>query len=292
MLFKYTVEPQDNYTKIEKFLASKISSLSQIHIARLIKEGACKIDGEIALLKRRIKTGDEITFHVENIMPNSMTPEDIPLEIVYEDDTILVVVKPSGMLVHPTVGVKTGTLLNAFAYHVNKTRDETNFIRPGLVHRLDRNTSGLMVITKTEEALSFLMSHFRRKLVRKLYLAIVEGNIPQDEMTIIAPIGRDETQKPKWNVRENGKESETRLRVLERKENLTLVELQPITGRTNQLRIHCTHIGHSIVGDDLHGGQAYSRLCLHAALLEFYHPVTDERISFSSLMPDEIANLL
>ena len=292
MLFKYKVEPQDDSTKIEKFLASKISSLSQIHIARLIKEGACEIDGETALFKQRIKQGNEICFQVEEIIPNSMTPENIPLEIVYEDETILIVVKPSGMLVHPTVSVKTGTLLNALAYYVNRIRDETNFIRPGLVHRLDRNTSGLMVITKTSEALSFLMSHFRRKLVRKIYLAIVEGNVAQDEMTIVAPIGRDETQKPKWNVRENGKESETRLRVLERKENITLVELQPITGRTNQLRIHCSHICHPIVGDDLHGGKIHSRLCLHAALLEFYHPVTNERISFSSLLPDEIADLL
>lgn len=191
------------------------------------------------------------------------------------------------MLVHPTLGVKSGTLLNALTYHLNKNQDE-NFIRPGLVHRLDRATSGLMVIAKTQLALSRLSNHFRRKLVKKIYLAVVDGVIVKNKLKISVPIGRDETTQPRWRVIENGKEAETHLRVLERKEDLTLVELTPITGRTNQLRIHCAYIGHPIVGDDWYGGSMFKRLCLHAARLSFFHPVSNEENDFESHLPCEI----
>lgn len=285
--YKFLVSPEDDGIRVENFLASQIIALSRMHIANLINKGACLVNKEMASLKQQIKVGDEIILHIEEIPSNSMTPENIPLEIVYEDETILIVVKPAGMLVHPTLSVKSGTLLNALSYHLNKER-ESDFIRPGLVHRLDRATSGLMVITKTQEALSLLSTHFQRKLVKKIYLAIIGGVVVKDKMTIIAPIGRDESKHPHWRVLDSGKEAETRLIVLGRKENSTLVELEPVTGRTNQLRIHCAHIGHAIVGDDLHGNIPFKRLCLHAAKLSFFHPVSNEKVEFVSPLPKEI----
>lgn len=285
--YKFLVSPEHEGIRVEKFLASQINTLSRMHIANLIEKGACLLNKEKAFPKQQVKACDEVILHIDVIPVNSMTPENIPLEIVYEDEAILIVVKPAGLLVHPTLSVKSGTLLNALSYHLNKNGD-SNFIRPGLVHRLDRATSGLMVITKTQKALSLLSKHFQRKLVKKTYLAIVGGIVAQDAVTITAPIGRDEAKHPQWNVSESGKDAETRLRVLGRKENSTLVELEPVTGRTNQLRIHCAHVGHAIIGDELYSNIAFKRLCLHAAKLSFFHPMSNERMEFVSHLPEEI----
>lgn len=290
-IYKFMADKEHEGMRVEKFLASQINTLSRMKIFNLIKKGSCSINQKTATLKQIINQGDEIVFSIEQITPDSTLPENIPLEIVYEDDAIMVVVKPAGMLVHPTLGVKSGTLLNALSYHLNKTQG-TNFIRPGLVHRLDRATSGLMVIAKTQEALSRLSNHFSRKLVKKIYLAIVDGNFVEDEMKISAPIGRDEASQPRWRVIENGKAAETHLRVLERKEKITIVELTPITGRTNQLRIHCAHIGHPIAGDDWYGGSSFKRLCLHAAKLTFFHPIGNKQVEFVSPLPRDIEDFL
>lgn len=232
-----------------------------------------------------------------------MTPERAPLEVVHEDEHIVVVVKPSGQLVHPTRGVKRGTLANALAYHLNRTHiseggvmiddsyaliNHHSFVRPGLVHRLDRDTSGLLVVAKTQGALSRLSQHFQRRLVSKRYAAVVAGLVEQDELTIDAPIGRDEDARPRWRVLESGKEAETRLRVIERGAGRTLVELEPVTGRTNQLRIHCAHAGHAVVGDALYSGEPHARLCLHASRLAFRHPSTNEWAEFRSDAPAEV----
>jgi 23S rRNA pseudouridine1911/1915/1917 synthase len=215
-----------------------------------------------------------------------MTPERAPLEIVHEDEQIVVVVKPSGQLVHPTRGVKSGTLANALVYHLNQ--NPQTLIRPGLVHRLDRDTSGLLVVAKTQAALSRLSQHFQRRLVEKRYAAVVAGRVEQEEFTINAPIGRDEDARPQWRVEESGKYAETRLRVIERRGARTLVELEPVTGRTNQLRIHCTHAGHAIVGDRFYSGEPHARLCLHASRLAFRHPSTNEWMEFRSHVPEDV----
>jgi 23S rRNA pseudouridine1911/1915/1917 synthase len=288
---KFQANTEHEKMKIENFLALHLTSLSRTHIANLIEKGACSLNSETATRRQRIKEGDEILINIETIPLNSATPENIPLEIIYEDDSLLVVVKPSGMLVHPTLSVKSGTLLNALYYHLNKMPNAT-FIRPALVHRLDRETSGLVVIAKTRKALSHFGNHFQRKLVKKKYLALVDGIIAEDEMTIIARIGRDENQQPKWRVLENGKQSETHLRVLERYESSSFVELEPITGRTNQLRIHCAYVGHSIIGDKLHGKIEFERLCLHAAKISFYHPATNEWLEFESPLPKEFKSAM
>jgi 23S rRNA pseudouridine1911/1915/1917 synthase len=261
-----------------------------------------------------------------------MTPEPLELETKYEDDDLLVVVKPAGMLVHPTRGVKSGTLANALAYHLNRSlieekdarRDELQngqpvefeapvpdvespyrnlkskvakmgeVVRPGIVHRLDRATSGLMVVAKNQRALSILSRHFHHRLVEKRYLAVVSGHVSKDELHITAPIGRDPAgAQPHWRVLGNGKPAETRLRVVRRGSERTLVELEPVTGRTNQLRIHCAHVGHAIIGDEWYGAASEGvRLCLHAARLAFHHPSGGRWMEFESPLPFEIEKMM
>ncbi|HXU08178.1 MAG TPA: RluA family pseudouridine synthase, partial [Blastocatellia bacterium] len=302
-------------------------------IANLIEAGACLVNGDAGRAGYRLAAGDLVEAAFEDGAPTSMSPENIPLEIVFEDDQIVVVVKPAGMLVHPTKSVKSGTLANALAYHLNRSRiedresriedrgsriedresriektqlaagdprssilDSQSVIRPGLVHRLDRATSGLMVIAKTPRALAILSKHFRKRLVEKRYVTLVHGEVETNAGSISAPIGRDPDERPQWRVMEEGKQAETKFTVLERLLGATLLELEPVTGRTNQLRIHCAHIGHPIVGDEVHCGlriedcglaQSAKRLCLHAAKLAFHHPSSGEWLEIDSLMPDD-----
>lgn len=283
-----------------------------MHIASLLARGECEVNGAEARAGLRLRAGDAVELGGADEVLNSMTPERAPLEVLHEDEHVVVVVKPSGQLVHPTRGVKRGTLANALAYHLNRFRiegesptlregvtlssddalphgrDSASFVRPGLVHRLDRDTSGLLVVAKTQAALSRLSQHFQRRLVEKRYAAVVAGRVEQDELTVEAPVGRDEDARPQWRVMESGKHAETRLRVLDRTARRTLVELEPVTGRTNQLRIHCAHIGHAIVGDTIYSGEPHARLCLHASRLAFRHPSTNEWVEFHSPAPAEI----
>jgi 23S rRNA pseudouridine1911/1915/1917 synthase len=257
----------------------------------------------------RVFAGDLVEVGDLNTGPSAMTPEPIALNVIYEDDHIIVVVKPAGMLVHPTLGVKSGTLSNALAFHLNKEfycglvreHDATPeaaaraMVRPGIVHRLDRATSGLLAIAKTQHALSVLSRHFRKGLVKKRYLAVVRGAFEDLEGSIVAPIDRDPDRKPHWWVTDTGKPAETKWRVLGRAQNLTLVELEPVTGRTNQLRIHLAYIGRPIVGDPLYGlsggfeheeGCDSEALLLHAWRLAFHHPETGEWRQFITEPPN------
>lgn len=289
--------------RLDDFLAERVETLSRMHIASLLARGECSVNGAEARAGSRLCAGDAVEVSGDDEVLNSMTPERAPLEVVHEDEQIIVVVKPSGQLVHPTRGVKRGTLANALAYHLNRARlsecgvtteegyavnSRHSFVRPGLVHRLDRDTSGLLVVAKTQAALSRLSQHFQRRLVSKRYAAVLAGRVEQDELTIDAPIGRDEDARPRWRVTESGKHAETRLRVMERGARRTLVELEPVTGRTNQLRIHCAHAGHAVVGDALYSGEPHARLCLHASRLAFRHPSTNDWTEFCADVPAEI----
>jgi 23S rRNA pseudouridine1911/1915/1917 synthase len=303
--------------RLDEFLASQLGWLSRMRIANLLAQGACAVNDHVAQAGYHVRRGDLVSITLDEGAPTAMLPENVPLEIIYEDDHLLVVVKPAGMLVHPTRGVKQGTLANALAYHLNRLRIEDasessaqahlkftvsnlesevsnppSIVRPGIAHRLDRATSGLMVIAKHQRALSILSRHFHHRLVRKRYLALAHGRVVEDQCLISAPIGRDPEGKPKWRVMESGKQAETRLRVLERRDSLTLVELEPVTGRTNQLRIHCAHLGHPIIGDELYTVDAAARLCLHAARLAFNHPANGEWMEFNSPLPAELAQVL
>ena len=304
-----------------------------MRIAVLLEEGACLVNQSAGVAGYHLSAGDVVEMAFDRAIPTAMSPERIPLEVVHEDSHLLVVVKPAGILVHPTRGVKSGTLLNALAYHLNRFNLEdgalgldsnTEFsdlpiaqpvIRPGLVHRLDRATSGLMVIAKTQRALTILSRHFHRRLVEKRYLALLQGNVAEDSFEVVAPIGRDADRRPRWGVMENGRHAHTRIKVLQRSDEVTLVELEPVTGRTNQLRIHCASAGHPVLGDDLYGGRGVSggqvtalpegsnpapepeesgsRLCLHAWHLSFHHPLGGTWMEFTSAIPGwpEIAGL-
>lgn len=276
--------------RLDRYLASRIGSLSRMRINALLSEGACSVNQEPSVGGYHLRPGDVVEISIEENEVTAMTPEQIPLNLIYEDADIVVIDKPAGMLVHPTRTEKSGTLLNALSYHLN--RESHELVRPGLVHRLDRATSGLMVAAKRERSLSILTRHFHHRLVEKRYLALVSGSIEEDELTIEASIGRGPEAHPKWNVAAGGRQAETRLRVIERRERTTLVELEPVTGRTNQLRIHCAHIGHAILGDEWYGGGNAPRLCLHAAQLAFHHPSGGRWMQFSSPLPEEIGRLL
>jgi 23S rRNA pseudouridine1911/1915/1917 synthase len=287
---QFRIGADESEVRLDRFLASRIGSLSRMRINALLSEGACAVNQETRAAGYHLQPGDVVEISIEDEEASAMTPEAIPLDVVYEDADIIVIDKPAGMLVHPTRAEKSGTLLNALSYHLN--REATKLVRPGLVHRLDRATSGLMVAAKTERSLSILTRHFHHRLVEKRYIALVEGIVEKDELTIEAPVGRNPEAHPKWNVSTDGRHAETRLRVIERRARATLVELEPVTGRTNQLRIHCAHMGHAILGDEWYGEASAPRLCLHAARLSFHHPSGGRWMQFSSPLPEEIRRLL
>jgi len=292
--------------RLDEFLAARLGQLSRMRIAYLLLEGACAVNGSVAPGGHHLATGDVIEIAFDPDEQTAMTPNALPLKILHEDTDLVVIEKPAGMLVHPTRAEKTGTLANALAYYLNESRitKERNFetevsnseqpalVRPGLVHRLDRATSGLMVVAKNQRALSILARHFHRRLVEKKYLAILHGVVIEDEFLVDAPIGRDADAWPRWRVMASGREARTRVRTLRRKSDKTLVELEPVTGRTNQLRIHCAHVGHAIAGDKWYGGDDAARLCLHAAHLAFHHPANGDWLEFTSPLPEELRRVL
>jgi len=301
--FRFRIEEDDAGLRVDEFLASRFGALSRMRITNLIESGACVVNGTAARAGLRVLADDSLEISFAEGAPTGMLPEPMPLEVIYEDESLAVVVKPSGMLVHPTLSVKSGTLINALAYHFNREIYENSssearggaahgerhaLARPGLVHRLDRETSGLMVVAKTPRPLTILSKHFRKRLVEKRYTALVFGEVEQPKGTINAPIGRDPERRPRWRVMDDGKEAETRYSMVERLNGATLLELTPVTGRTNQLRIHCAYIGHPIVGDMMHSQhEGADRLCLHASRLAFHHPDTGDWKEFTSPLPDD-----
>lgn len=271
--------------RLEDFLFRRFGGLSRMYLRERVRLAGCEVNGRHENVGFRLRPNDFIEIELDPTRANAMRPENLPLKIVFEDDELLVVDKPAGMLVHPTHRDKSGTLLNALVFHLN--RDSDTGARPGLVHRLDRETSGLMVIAKNLRSHRVLASHFHRKLVQKRYRAIVSGRLDIDEGIIEMPIGRHDELKF-WAVRADGKASVTKFWVRKRSDSATLVELEPITGRTNQLRIHCAAVGHPIVGDIARGGPPYSRLCLHAYSLGFRHPGTGIPLKFAIESPPEM----
>jgi 23S rRNA pseudouridine1911/1915/1917 synthase len=281
--------------RLDDLLFDHFGGLSKMYLRELVKNGLCEVNGRHENTGYRLRPNDLVEIVADMSRETAMRPEDVALDVVYEDEELIVVNKPAGMLVHPTHRDKSGTLLNALSFYLNAERGLRNaefgpansplhtpqsaIIRPGLVHRLDKQTSGLMVVAKTTRAHRVLCGHFMKKRVEKRYLALVEGVVSDDEGEIEAPIGRYAELKY-WSVKEGGKHSRSRFWVRERHADRTLLELEPFTGRTNQLRIHCALIGHPIVGDTARGGREFERLCLHAYRLGFPHPATVDRMTF------------
>lgn len=304
----------DHKKRLDDFLFDRFSGLSKMYLRDIVKSEKCEVNGRFENIGYKVRANDFVEIDLDLSRETAMRPQEMSLDIVFEDVHLIVVNKPAGMLVHPTHRDKSGTLLNALTFYLNKSvppalaggrepkvpnvdflscaappayAGGSDRIRPGLVHRLDKQTSGLIVVAKTSQSHRVLADHFKRKLVEKRYLALVDGVVGPEEGVIDAPVGRYAERKH-WDVKEDGKPAETRFRVRERFLDTTLLELEPVTGRTNQLRIHCASIGHPIVGDIARGGRQFSRLCLHAHKLKFWHPLGNERLEFEVDPPVEM----
>lgn len=297
--FEFQIEQDFHKTRLDDFLFATFPSLSKMYLRDLLKSEKCEVNGYTGNAGMVLKTNDFIEIEVDTDRETAMMPQKIPLEIIFEDKQIIIINKPAGMLVHPTHREKNGTLLNGLAFYLNPKSEtppdpksdirhpKSSPVRPGLVHRLDKQTSGLILAAKTQRALRILSNHFKRKLVEKKYLAWVEGTVGEDRGRIEAPIGRYADEK-RWDIKTDGKMGITNYLVRKRFSDKTLLEMEPVTGRTNQLRIHCSHIGHPIIGDERYGGRSFSRMCLHAAGLGFFHPSTNEKVLFETDLPKEM----
>ncbi len=272
--------------RLEDFLLEEFPAISKMYLREVVKGGLCEVNGRNENIGYRLRPQDLIEITLDQTRGTAMRPEDILLEILHEDPDVIVVDKPAGMLTHPSHRENSGTLLNALSFHLNRHNGLRSVIRPGLPHRLDKQTSGLMVIAKNARAHRILSGQFMKKLVEKRYIALVAGQVESNDGVIQEPIGRFDELKH-WGVKADGKPAETRFSVRQRYEDTTLLDLEPVTGRTNQLRIHCEAIGHPIVGDLKRGGPEFSRLCLHAARLCFNQPTAGERLEFESSAPVE-----
>lgn len=290
--------------RLDHFLVSVLGGLSRSHVQRLVKEGHVRVAGRPGKPNQPVKTGQEIAVDIPE--PAEATPlaEPLPLPILYQDADIIVVDKPAGMVVHPAAGHATGTLVNALLHHVSDLSGIGGEKRPGIVHRLDRGTSGLMVVAKNDAAHEELSRQFRDREVEKEYVALVWGLL-QAGRRIEAPIGRDPVNRKRMSARaRRSREAVTRIARSERLKGLTLVQVAIHTGRTHQIRVHLSAIGHPIVGDPLYGGVRrrvagdlravthLNRPFLHAAHLVFKHPADGRRMEFTSDLPDDLQRVI
>ncbi|GLB80135.1 pseudouridine synthase [Streptococcus alactolyticus] len=269
--------------RLDKALAD-LTELSRSQANEAIKNGNILVNGKAVKAKYSVKEGDLVTYDLPEPEVLEYEAEDIPLDIVYEDDVVAVVNKPQGMVVHPSVGHTSGTLVNALMYHIHDLSSINGVVRPGIVHRIDKDTSGLLMIAKNDRSHQALAEELKDKKSLRKYLAIVHGNISNDRGVIEAPIGRSEKDRKKQAVTAKGKPAVTHFKVLERFGNYTLVELTLETGRTHQIRVHMAYIGHPVAGDPLYGPRKTLKgngQFLHAQTLGFTHPTTGESLRFS-----------
>lgn len=275
--------------RIDKYLAQTLNGFTRTQIQMMIEDGLILVSDEDIKSSYILKPNDEISIEFVEPVPTEILPQDIPLDIYYEDKDIIVINKPSGMVVHPAPGNYTNTLVNALMYHCHDLSGINGEIRAGIVHRIDKDTSGLLVACKNDLAHKSLSKQFHDKLVTRKYQAICVGVIPHNVGKITAPIGRNPANRQQMAVVEGGKNAVTHFRVLERFNKHTLVELILETGRTHQIRVHMKYINYPIAGDPIYGPKAEispNGQYLHAKTLGFYHPRTNEFLEFDSPLPD------
>lgn len=307
--FSISVAAKDQGRRIDQFLSETDLLLSRSQAKHLIEQKHILLNQRPTKPSARLKTGDTITGTLPLPQPLTLMPEPIPLVILYEDPSILVINKPPGMVVHPAPGNPTGTLVNALLYHCKDLSGIHGTLRPGIVHRLDKETSGVMVVAKDDEAYHQLARQFKNRKVEKIYLAIVYGDVKGNEGLIDAPIGRHPDQRKKMIIRmARGRKALTRWKVLERLGSFTLLEIYPQTGRTHQIRVHLSSMGHPLLKDPLYGRRGkfeiiddprwreclrrMNRQALHAHRLGLDHPRSGERVQFVAPIPEDMKETL
>jgi 23S rRNA pseudouridine1911/1915/1917 synthase len=307
--FSIRISEKDEGKRIDQFLAETDLNLSRSQAKNLIEKGLILLNRRSTKPSTHLKAGDVVSGILPESRLLSLVPEPLPLSILYEDPSIIVIDKPSGMVVHPAPGNLSGTLVNALLYHCKDLAGINGVLRPGIVHRLDKDTSGVMVVAKDDEAYHQLTKQFKNRTIEKVYLAIAYGKFTQDEGLIDSAIGRHPSQRKRMSIRtKKGRPATTRWRVKERLDGFTLLEIFPQTGRTHQIRVHLTSMGHPLLGDPLYGRKGkpgtiqdpvlkecvkrMDRQALHAQRLGFNHPRTGERVQFVSPIPQDMREVL
>src|SRR5215813_8671000 len=301
----FKMGPDQVGARLDAYLASQFEGWSRARLKRLIENEDVLVNGKIAKPSYKLRAQDEIEVELVAPETDSFAPENIPLDIVYEDETLAVVNKPAGLVVHPAAGTPSGTLANALAYHFQKLPGTG--VRPGIVHRLDRDTSGLLVVAKTDAALENLADQFRDRSVYKSYVALVHGRVLSSSGKIDQPLARDPSNRTRMAVVRAGRNALTLYRVRRAFDRFTLLDVELKTGRTHQIRVHLAWMKHPVVGDETYGGgrdntiqdprlragiRALNRHFLHAEKLGFKHPATGEFVKFESSLPPELEDLL
>lgn len=294
--FEFAVTAEHAGQRLDTWLALQDLELTRSQVQRLIREGQVEVAGRVAKSNHRLRTGEWVTIVVPKPRPLEILAEAIPLTIIYEDAHLAVINKPQGMVTHPAQGNYTGTLVNALLYQIGDLSGINGVLRPGIVHRLDKDTSGLLVIAKSDRAHRRLSEQLKARQVERRYLALLHGNLRQDEGTIVAPLARHPVLRKQMAVGAGGREAVTHYRVRERFGDYTFVELQLETGRTHQIRVHMAHVGHPVVGDNVYGPRrpafGLEGQLLHAWRLAFLHPITQEISQFTADVPPKFQHIL
>ena len=294
----FQVEKENTGIRIDKYLSDNMENISRSYLQKLLKDKSITVNNKAIKANYKVQEGDMVSVSVPEPEEPDILPEEIPLDILYEDDSLMVVNKPKDMVVHPSAGHTSGTLVNAVLFHCKGNLSGINGImRPGIVHRIDKDTTGALLICKTDTCHRILAEQLKVHSITRKYRAVVQGNLKDDEGTVEGPIGRHTTDRKKMAINyKNGKEAITHYRVLERFGNATYIECRLETGRTHQIRVHMASIGHPLLGDTTYGssknpyhlqGQA-----LHAMVLGFLHPVTNEYMEFTAPLPEYFLKLL
>jgi len=291
----FKITAGDAGKRLDKYLVERLpKEFSRAHIQKLVSEGHIILDGAVGRNSHKLCIGETVDITIPAPVASFMEPEDIPLKIVYEDGELLVVDKPAYMVVHPAPGNYNGTLVNALLHHCKDLSGIGGVFKPGIVHRIDKGTSGLLLVAKTDRAHMALAKQFKDKTIRRVYIAIVKGKVELDNGSVDLPIGRSPKDRMKMTVKfDDAKDAVTTYKVLERFNGATMLELVLGTGRTHQIRVHMLHIGHPLIGDEKYGYKdTIGRQALHAKTIGFYHPKTDKYMEFSSELPDDMLKLI
>lgn len=309
-IMKFVADTERSGVRIDRYLADVCPDFSRSYLQKLLKEQMVSVNGKAVRANYKTQTGDEIMLQVPDMQTPDIQPEDIALDILYEDEWLLVVNKPKDMVVHPSAGHMEGTLVNAVMAHCGEHLSGINgVLRPGIVHRIDKDTTGALLICKEDGAHRDLAEQLKEHSIKRRYRAVVQGNLKEDEGTVDAPVGRHPIDRKKMAINhKNGKEAVTHYKVLERFGNATYIECRLETGRTHQIRVHMAHITHPLVGDPVYGGRPrppkgaseafistlrkFDRQALHATMLRLYHPISGIEMEWHAPIPQDMVELI